>query len=38
MQLGIINETAAKIAKEAGLTVVMDKCILQEYRRLFTRK
>lgn len=38
MQLGIINEEAAKIAKEAGLTVVMDKCIMQEYRRLSTRK
>jgi len=38
MQLGIKNEEAAKIAKEAGLTVVMDKCIMQEYRRLSTRK
>jgi len=38
MQLRIINEEAAKIAKKAGLTVVMDKCIMQEYRRLFKRK
>jgi predicted CoA-binding protein len=30
MQLGIINEQAAKIAREAGLTVVMNKCMMQE--------
>jgi predicted CoA-binding protein len=35
MQLGIINEQAAKTAREAGLTVVMNKCIMQEHSRLF---
>ena len=27
MQLGIINEEAAHMAKEAGIEVIMDKCI-----------
>jgi predicted CoA-binding protein len=35
MQLGIINEEAAALAKNAGITVIMDKCMMQEYRRLF---
>ena len=35
MQLGIINDQAAEIAKNAGLTVVMDKCMMQQHRRLF---
>jgi predicted CoA-binding protein len=35
MQLGIVNEEAAEAAKKAGLTVVMDKCIMVEHRRLF---
>ena len=35
MQLGIVNEEAAEVAKKAGLTVVMDKCIMVEHRRLF---
>ena len=34
MQLGIINEKAAEKAREAGLIVVMDKCMMQEHRRL----
>ena len=34
MQLGIINEKAAATARKAGLTVVMDKCIMQEHKRL----
>jgi hypothetical protein len=34
MQLGIINEHAAKRAKEAGFTVVMDRCMMVEHRRL----
>ncbi|MEM2105398.1 MAG: CoA-binding protein [Candidatus Bathyarchaeia archaeon] len=37
MQLGIINEEAAKTAEKAGLIVVMNKCIMQEYRRLFAK-
>lgn len=35
MQLGIINEAAAKRARDAGLEVVMDRCMKIEYARLF---
>jgi hypothetical protein len=35
MQLGIINGQAAETAKKAGLKVVMDKCMMQQHRRLF---
>jgi predicted CoA-binding protein len=34
MQLGVINEAAAAQAKEAGLMVVMDRCMAIEHRRL----
>ena len=34
MQLGIINEKAAAVARKAGLIVVMDRCIMQEHKRL----
>lgn len=34
MQLGIVNEEAAAKARAAGLSVVMDKCILIEHRKL----
>ncbi len=33
MQLGIVNEEAAAKAERAGLSVVMDFCMLQEHRR-----
>ena len=35
MQLGIVNEQAAEAAKKAGLTVVMDKCMMIEHKRFF---
>ena len=35
MQLGIVNAEAAEKARKAGLTIVMDKCIMAEHRRLF---
>jgi len=34
MQLGVINEDAAAKAREAGLTVIMDRCPKIEYGRL----
>jgi len=34
MQLGIVNEEAARLAKEAGFTVVMDRCMMMEHKRL----
>ncbi len=33
LQLGIVNDQAADSAKRAGLTVIMDKCIMQEHKR-----
>ena len=35
MQLGVINEPAADLARKAGLIVVMDKCMRQQHQRLF---
>jgi len=34
MQEGVYHEQAARRAAEAGLVVVMDRCILKEYRKL----
>ncbi|RLC11115.1 MAG: CoA-binding protein [Deltaproteobacteria bacterium] len=34
MQEGVINETAAARARDAGLLVVMDKCMYKEHQRL----
>ena len=34
MQLGVVNEEAAKHADENGLTVVMDRCIKVDYATL----
>ena len=34
MQEGVIHEEAAARAQAAGLTVVMDRCILKEHQRL----
>lgn len=33
IQDGIVNEPAAVRAREAGMTVVMDRCIYRDYRR-----
>jgi len=35
MQEEVVDEAAADHAKKAGLTVVMDRCILKEHRRYF---
>ena len=34
MQLGVRNDTAAKLAEEAGLTVIMNRCPKIEFARL----
>lgn len=34
LQIGVINEDAQHIAEQAGLTVVMDRCVKIEYARL----
>jgi predicted CoA-binding protein len=34
MQLGIVNDEAAQAAKEAGLQVIMDRCMRAEHQRL----
>ena len=34
MQEGVIHEAAARRATEAGLSVIMDRCILKDHRRL----
>jgi predicted CoA-binding protein len=34
MQEGVIHEAAARRAEKAGLTVIMDRCILKDHRRL----
>ena len=33
MQEGVVHEQAAEKAREAGIFVVMDRCILKEHRR-----
>ena len=33
MQEGVVDESAAQRARQAGLEVVMDRCILKEHRR-----
>jgi len=35
LQLGIVHEASAALARQAGLRVVQDKCILVEHRRHF---
>lgn len=35
MQEGVINESAAERARQAGLFVIMDHCILKEHARRF---
>jgi predicted CoA-binding protein len=37
MQVGVINEEAASFAKEQGLTVVMDRCIMVDYASMVGR-
>lgn len=34
LQLGVVNEEAWRTARDAGLMVVMDRCLIVEHRRL----
>lgn len=36
MQLGIVDEDAARAARKVGVEVVMNRCMMIEYRRLFS--
>jgi hypothetical protein len=36
IQEGIVHDDAAQHAQTSGMTVVMDRCILKDYVRLFT--
>jgi predicted CoA-binding protein len=38
LQEGVVNEPAARRAREAGITVVMDRCLYKEYLRLLANK
>ena len=38
MQLSIINDSAAKLAKKAGFSVVMDKCMRLEHLKLINSR
>ena len=35
LQLGVVNADAERIAQQAGLTVIMDRCVKIEHARLF---
>jgi predicted CoA-binding protein len=37
MQLGIVNEDAARLAQKAGMMVIMDRCLKIEHRALHSR-
>jgi predicted CoA-binding protein len=36
MQEGVVHQAAAEKARQAGITVIMDKCILKEHRARFS--
>jgi len=38
LQLGCIDEDGARRARDAGLTVVMDRCLMVEHARLVGRR
>lgn len=38
MQLGVVNHEAAVKASKSGLTVIMDRCIMREHKRLIKKE
>jgi predicted CoA-binding protein len=38
MHEGVVNDNAASAGQEAGMTVVMDKCMMQEHKRLLGKR
>lgn len=38
LQEGVVHREAAERAREAGMTVVMDRCMYKEHQRLFPEK
>ena len=36
LQEGVVHEAAAQKARQAGITVIMDQCILKEHRKRFS--
>lgn len=38
LQLGVVNWEAARIASDAGLAVVMDRCTAIEWRKIAARR
>lgn len=38
LQIGIVNEEAAEAGRRAGLTVVMDRCMMVEHQRLTSKR
>jgi predicted CoA-binding protein len=34
MQEGIVHEAAARRAREAGMEVVMDRCMMKEHKKM----
>ncbi|MDZ7698675.1 MAG: CoA-binding protein [Deltaproteobacteria bacterium] len=37
MQLGVVHHEAARKARQAGLRVVMDRCIMEEHKKINPR-
>ena len=37
MQEGVVNERAAKKARDAGLEVIMDMCMMKEHRKMMKK-
>jgi predicted CoA-binding protein len=36
MQLGVVHNAAAQKAREAGIQVVMNRCIMQEHKKMWS--